>query len=736
MRFGVQCKVLVTSLSATLLLACGGGGGGSSAPGPTPTPVPAQPAFSLVGPQDTDPVTFACGNSDGDKTHARYPSGNGQKAGVTLAALPDGGLVGRTRTGQSPSFVDTYFVIDKTGRRTAYTARVLDDVRVDMDGQLWWVSADKTLWRGALQPGGQDERIGSTAAFGTAPTDGPTSQLALGPVRGFAATQGSAFLLVADDAGAQYFVRRMTRNADASWQSSSIAVPASVATTGDQVTVLANRTGQLALVVQRRTVVPLSPSSATYNASTRNSYWQWQADNAWHEVANQVSTDYFYEAGFYGGTSLGLDSATLGDDGNIIWGGGGNATLYKMGQDGSWTVLARPGDISATAVGQEGDLQKATFLSAYSVTFGLNGGLLFYDAETCQVRNLANQTLTTVSGPSYTIRPHFGGAKLGFDSHNALVSVHERGNAYPRDVHTVPRPARASYDLTNNRLTALDEVASLHATTSDACSYGRNNFQRYCTNYDLWSGLYGSFAGIDSASDALYAMDSAKIYRLDAAGPLAVATAPSTTCSGFNGVPYQSQSRFAGAQPDFPYFIVTDGGCPAPGATSWTYVFVPTLYRFDVASGTLQAVFLGKQSPLVDGEANFVQWRKDGGFWVAGSEAYVGSGSVINRLTSSGDLVFVAGNHTRPAQAKDGQGSAAGFAGIKRIRSLPDNRLLVLDADAVRLVDDTGTVRTLFTLASSGMAGDSITDLIPKGRDVYLTLANQPMLMLAKDVLP
>ena len=104
--------------------------------------------------------------------------------------------------------------------------------------------------------------------------------------------------------------------------------------------------------------------------------------------------------------------------------------------------------------------------------------------------------------------------------------------------------------------------------------------------------------------------------------------------------------------------------------------------------------------------------------------------------TSGGDLVFVAGNHDSPAQAKDGQGSAAAFVGIKRIRNLPDNRLLVLDANAVRLVDETGTVRTLFTLASSGIAGDAIVDMAPRGRDVYLTLVNQPMLMLAKDVLP
>ncbi len=156
---------------------------------------------------------------------------------------------------------------------------------------------------------------------------------------------------------------------------------------------------------------------------------------------------------------------------------------------------------------------------------------------------------------------------------------------------------------------------------------------------------------------------------------------------------------------------------------------MPIRYRFDAAGNTFQTVFAGKPRPLVSGEADFVQKRSDGGFWVAGA-------NVVNRLTSSGSPISVAGSHATPAQAHDGQGSAAGFAGIKRMRSLPDNRLLVLEADAVRLVDDTGTVRTLFTLASTGIAGGPFVDLIPNGHDIYLTLANRPMLMLAKDVLP
>jgi hypothetical protein len=729
----VLLNVLATGVSTMALVACGGGGSATSAS--TPGPTPRQPSFSLVGPQDTDPVTFACGNSDGEKTRARYPGGNDQDPSITLAALPDGGVLGRTQVGEYPSYTYNYFWIDKTGRRIAYTARALDDVRVDMDGHLWWISADKVLWRGALQPNGQDERIGATTSFGTAPPDGPSSQLALGQVRGFASTQGAAFLLVANDAGTQYFVRRMTRNADAIWQSDSLNVPANVATPGDQVTVLANRVGQLALVVRRKTVVKPYPSSTSYNATTRTSYWQWKGAD-WREVASQVSTSSFNEFSFSSGTSLGLDRATLGDDGDIVWGGGGNATLYRMGQDGSWSVLARPGNISATAVGQDGDLSTATFLSAYGLTHSPQGDLFFYDAETCQVRKLSNRHLTTVSGPSYSIRPHFSGARLEFDGQNALVGVHEGSRGYARDIHTVPRPAKVSYEPASNRLTALDAVGSLEATTNDWCSSGgRFNFNRQCTNYNLWSGLGISFAGLDVASATLYALAD-KVYRLDPTGPVAVASAPSTTCRDATGRLYQSTSSFTNRQPDFPFFIVSDGGCPPPEATSWTYVYGPTLHRFDVATGTLQAVFPGKQSPLVNGEASFVQKRNDGGFWVAGSKDYVGSGYVIYRLTGSGDLVFVAGNHDNPAQAKDGQGSAAAFVGIKRIRNLADNRLLVLDANAVRLVDETGTVRTLFTLASSGIAGDAIVDMAPRGRDVYLTLVNQPMLMLAKDVLP
>jgi|GEM_PF-2710075 hypothetical protein len=715
-------KVLLTSMVATAVVACGGGGGGTAATAPVVTP-PA--TFSLVGPQDADPVEFACGNSDGDKTHARYPARNGDYPGITLAAMPDGAVMGRTRTGQYP-FTYTNFWIDKTGRRTTYTVRALDDVRVDTDGQLWWVGADQVLWRGALQPNGQDERIGSATGFGAIPTDGPSGQLALGQLKGFAATPGAAFLLVTNDAGTQYFVRRMTRNADASWQASSIAVPVYVAQSGDQVTVLSNRGGQLALVVARRTQLTGTVEFGT--SSTRYSYWQWQADNVWHEVANQVSSSYVSSVVSTGGsgTSLMLDSVTLGDDGSLIWGGGYNATLYKMGQDGSWSVIARPGDISATAVGQEGDLQKSTFLTVYSVASAPNGGVLFYDYETCQVRKLVDQTLTTVSGPSYTIRAHFGSANLlGFDSHNALITGHT-GNGYARDIHTVPRPTMASYDLASNRLTALDAIGSLQASTGDGCVFVKQS--RPCTNYNLWPGVAGRFAGIDVASGTPYLSDTTTIYRLDAGKTVAVAiaTVPSMVCS---------PSAFSDGTPDFPYFVVTES-CPDPAAPNGPNVFVATVARFDVDSGSFLPAFPGKRSPLVAGETGFLQKRNDGGFWVAGSGGYVGSGGVISRLTGSGDRVFVAGNKNYPAQAKDGQGSAAEFANIKRIRSLADNRLLVLDGDAVRLVDDTGTVRTLFTLASSGIAGDSIVDLIPKGRDVYLTLANQPMLMLAKDAIP
>lgn len=739
MRFNVLAmKVMATAAMAAAIVACGGGGSQGSTSG-TPPPA-AQPVFSMVGPQDTYPVDFACGNRDGDKTNARYPAA-GDTPSLTLAAMSDGRVMGRHRAGTGPAGGPndpyTYFWIDQTGRRTTYTARALDDIRVDMDDQLWWVGPDKALWRGALQPNGQDERVGIATAFGAVPSDGSSSQLALGQLKGFAGTQGAVFLLVTNDAGTQYFVRRMSRDASAGWQSTSIAVPTNVAQSGDTVTVMANRRGQLALVVQR------SIATGSGEASHRVSYWQWQADNVWREVAYQVWTS-TASSGIY--ESLKLDSATLDDDGNVIWGGGGNATLYKMGQDGSWTVLARPGNISATAVGQEGDLQKATFLSAYSVATGPSGNLLFYDAETCQVRKLTNRVLTTVSGPSYSIRPHFAGATLvGFDGRNALISGHTaRFFRTSAADHNVPRPTMASFDLANNRLTALDAVGSLGASTNDSCSSSSGPFpNRSCTQFNLWGGVSDRFAGLDSTTGIAYLMGNTSISRLDGAAPVEVATAPITKCSDASGLTFQHANSFAGSQPDFPYFVVSRWSCPDANGTKGT---VPTLYRFDVASGTLQAVFPGKRPDLVDGEANFLQKRTDGGFWVAGSmdayqvvngvSMYGPVGGVIRRVTSGGDRVFVAGSFNRPAQAKDGQGSAAEFAGIKRIRSLADDRLLVLDAEAVRLVDDTGAVRTLFTLASSGIAGESIVDMIPKGRDVYLTLANQPMLMLAKDALP
>ncbi len=737
MRFDFEwSKALITSVVAVAVVACGGGGSGTPATSPPAT----QPAFGLVGPQDTDPVEFACGNRDGDKTNARYPAA-GDNPSLTLAALPDGRVMGRNRAGTGPAGGPndpyTYFWIDQTGRRTTYTARPLDNVRVDMDGQLWWVGPDKVLWRGTLQPSGQDERIGIATAFGSVPSDGLSSQLALGQLKGFAGTQGAVFLLVMNDSGTQYFVRRMSRDANANWQSTSIAVPTNVAQSGDTVTLMANRRGQLALVVQRSIAI------GSGEASHQVSYWQWQADNVWREVAYQVWTS-TVSSGIY--ESLKLDSATLDDDGNVIWGGGGNATLYKMGQDGSWTVLARPGNISATAVGQEGDRQKATFLSAYSVASGPGGSLLFYDAETCQVRKLTNQVLTTVSGPSYTIRPHFAGATLvGFDDRNALISGHTarffRTSALD---HNVPRPTMASFDLANNRLTALDAVGSLEASANDSCSWSIGPFpNRSCTQFNLWGGVSDRFAGLDSATGIAYLMGTTNISRLDGTASVEVATVPTTICSSASGPTLQFANSFASSQPDFPYFVVSRWSCPDPNGVK---EIVPTLYRFDVASGILQAVFPGKRPDLVDGEANFLQKRTDGGFWMAGSmdmyhivngvNMYGPVGGVIRRLTSGGDRMFVAGNFNRPAQAKDGQDSAAEFSGIRRIRSLADDRLLVLDAEAVRLVDDTGAVRTLFTLGSSGIAGDSIVDMIPKGRDVYLTLANQPMLMLAKDVLP
>ncbi len=728
MRLHIQCNLrwVATSIATMVLVACGGGGGGGTPASTTPPqPVQATPSFSLVGPQDTDPVVFACGSSDGDKTQARYPSQyGGSNPLITLVSMPDGGAMGRTQTGGPSVYTNTYFRIDTTGRRTAYTARALDEVRVDMDGQLWWIGADKTLWRGPLQPNGQDERIGSTTNFGAVPTDGASSQLALGQVRGFAATQGAAFLLVTDDSAAHYYVRRMTRNADATWQSSSIAVPTNVAQAGDGVSVLANRSGQLALIVWHSTQLPTSFLTAS-KTSTVVSYWQWQADNNWHSVASQtIASDSNFPS--YSTTSLGLDSATLDDNGNVIWGGGANATLYQMGQNGSWTILARPANASGTTVGQDGTLQNASFLSAYSVSSAPNGGLLFYDAETCQVRKLSNQTLTTVSGPSYTIRPHFAGANLvGFDSNNALVFGHTESLLAPGSlssyVQTVPRPLTAKYDLASKQLTTIEAVGSIHATTNDGCEWAHNNWSTPCTSYDLDAGAYAvhTFDGLDAASGTLYASRHGQVLRVSATDIVSTADVPSAPCP----TTFATSSTALARQSDFPYFIASDRGCGGSAPS------VSTLYRFDAGSNALQPVFPGKPTPLVAGEADFVQKRTDDAYWVAGA-------NVVDRLTSSGSLVSVAGNHATPALQQDGQGSAAGFVGIKRIRILPDNRLLVLDADAVRLVDDTGTVRTLFTLASTGIAGGSFVDLIPKGHDIYMTLANQPMLMLAKDVLP
>ena len=67
-----------------------------------------------------------------------------------------------------------------------------------------------------------------------------------------------------------------------------------------------------------------------------------------------------------------------------------------------------------------------TFLSAHNVVTASDGNIIFYDAVTCQVRKLAGTTLSTVSGPSYTARAHFGNTSLlGFDGNDHLVFANQ-----------------------------------------------------------------------------------------------------------------------------------------------------------------------------------------------------------------------------------------------------------------------------------------------------------------------
>nr|WP_315491652.1 hypothetical protein [uncultured Rhodoferax sp.] len=701
------------AISGSLLTTgCGGGGGaGTDNNGMAPTPpAPITQSYAFVSPQDNRPVNFACGNSDGDAAQARYPGQYASFPSIQMVALPDGGLLGRANADSGGAYA--YFTIDSQGRRTPYSARTPDVLRVDAEGKLWWVDANQVLRRGALQSDGKDERVGSATSFSGSPVDGPADQVALGTIKSFAARSGVVYLLVQDGSANRFYLRSLTRSTDGSWQVSTTAVPDSVASAGFDVKVLTNRAGTVALVATSPTKTPPELFNTTITRPIAVTYWQLRTDNSWQAMASKSYE--LWSSNIYSSNTLALESVALTESGDLVWGGGLNGNLFAMGQNGSWSLLASPAGVNASGVGTNGNIAQATFLSAHNVVTASDGNIIFYDAVTCQVRKLAGTTLSTVSGPSYTARAHFGNTTLlGFDGNDHLVFANQ---------NKWLAPPTARYDTANARFSAQDNTGPISVYGGDGCA---NNGTRglSCSSYG-WqpSPLLPSqyqppqyLIGYDKGTDTTYAIANSKIYRRSSSGYQAVGPAP-WAASG-------------GRSHDFPYLIGN------------SEQFEPILYRFDTTNNSLQAIagrtvesplYNGKRTLLNSGETQFVQKRSDNGFWLAGT-------GIVGRITSTGDWTGVAGIRAPTSdlsQPIDGQGSAARFANIKRLRVLPDNRLLVLDANAVRLVDDSGNVRTLFTLADTGLPGFNWVDMIPKGRDLYLTLDSQPRLVLAKNVLP
>ncbi|MFZ2309139.1 MAG: hypothetical protein WAW73_11875 [Rhodoferax sp.] len=697
----------------TTLASCGGGGGTTT--GGTPPPAPDTPSFSWVSPQDAAPVKFLCGNTDGDATQARYPKSPVEfPASVTkLVALPDGGLLGATSTTTS-----SYFKIDSQGSRTAFTPRAVDQLRVDTEGKLWWTDANNVLWRGALQADGKDERIGSIADFFGVPTDGPSESATLGPIKDFAAVPGAVYLAMSDSSASRYYLRRLTRNANGGWQVSTMALPDSVTAGGDSIQIRSNPNGLLALLSTHA-----SPVGADHKQDVTLTYWQLVANNAWQSRASKSYQILNNTAPLY---SLNLDSVALDNAGNLIWGGGGNGRLYQMGQDGSWSMLSSPTTANATGLGQDGGLDAVSALSAYSLVTRADGSTVFYDGTTCQVRRLTSTAMTTVSGPRYANRTHFADASLlGFDSQGNLVFSHELGNLAP------PTPLVSRYNIGQASFATMEGVGTLTSSSdwvianvgSDAC------YQNNCGSFSwrLPSLGNGRFLDIDSATDTLYAKDAyGKLFRSGSSGYVAIVNSPPSFPTAFDG---PRTPGIAGAH--FPYFV---------GVVADIYSW-PVALRLNVPGDTFSVVAGGSvASDLFPGKTPsyygfYLQARSDGGFWYAAPTG-------VARIDKSGNSTEVAGcakfSKMCPISSGtvDGQGSSANFWSITRIRVLPDNRLLVLDKNAVRLVDDAGNVRTLFTLATTGLPGSNFVDMIPRGRDVYLTLDDQPRLALARNVLP
>ena len=705
MTMAMCCGVLIS--------ACGGsGGGGNSTNGTAPTtPPPSTPSYSFISPPDSSPVDFACGNADGDAAQARYPGQYASFPHIQLVSLPDGGLLGRANASSDGAYA--YFTVDSQGRRTPYSTRTPDVLRVDAEGKLWWVDSNQELWRGSLQNDGKDERIGTAAAFSGSPADGRADQVALGSIKSFAARSGVVYLLVQDSTASRFFLRRLTRNMDGSWQVSTTAVPDSVASAGFDVKVLTNRAGVVALVATSPTQTPPELFTTTYTRTIAVTYWQLRADNSWQAMASKSYE--LWSSNIYSSNTLALESVALTESGDLVWGGGLNGNLFTMGQNGNWSLLASPAGVHASGVGTNGNIAQATFLSAHNVMTASDGNIVFYDAVTCQIRKLAGSTLSTVSGPSYTARAHFGNATLlGFDGNDHLVFANN---------NKWLAPATARYDIANARFSAQDTMGPISVYGGEGCA---NNGTRgiSCASYVWKSSPFSPtqylpphyLIGYDKGTDTTFAQANSQIYRRNGSTYLAVSPAPLL--------------NYDGRSHDFPYLI---------GYTEQQ--FEPILFRFDTANNSLQAIagrtvesplYNGKRTLLNHGETEFVQRRSDNGFWLGGR-------GLVGRITSTGDWTGVAGNRaptSDPTQIIDGQGGAARFANIKRLRVLPDNRLLVLDANAVRLVDDSGNVRTLFTLADTGLPGLNWVDMIPSGRDLYLTLDNQPRLVLAKNVLP
>ena len=759
-----------------LLAACGGSGSGPS----TSTVAPPAAVLAEIGaapPAGTVTAT-ECASPDapavtGAGASARYPRSagifRGWPSGGTGIASDDatplqlrgdraGGYIASHRTGEGGAM----FRITAAGDKSVLPLPYAATFDVAQDGRIWFVR------EGALSVATQGGSVRTLAQLGdpASTVDGPLGSSPVGPVSLIAAGRDTVYLLVESgqtDVSASPPASTITRSlrvisraapGQDLWTLRTVALPGDITALdvvsamrvgpADELLLLLNQPFRQ-LESQKETPFGALESVYLAEASVRVR----DPAGVWSNLASRSYTLTRTPSTRGWTTAWALDARDLGvsPSGAVVVGGAGG--IHQVDAARGWTPIATPAGLPGDAIGREGAAAQAGFAGAAQLVPDA-AGVVFYDGETCQVRRLEGDRLTTVSGPR-VVAPGFAGAGLlGLNAAGELlVAWGDASGPAPTGRYAMQSGlARARLD---DPAFVPAPIRSLAVAVGAPSCIATTDYRAQPTACTGRAPEAGAVAG--------YWLGPTPAGLLARRG-VELRTGLDTGAGSVVGSTLTWPGVLAGDAPSGPSGVHLEGN--ALHVFGWVRTdppVVPTsvyhelrLYRLDLGSGSASVVagatidstaFAGRRVglsaviPEAGGGPALVQRRPDGGYWLS-------NGKELWLLDSQGQLRRIAGLATSGGGV-DGSGSAASFGSIASIRGLPDNRLLVVDqgAHAVRLASDDGRVLTL--VGQLNQAGQDLgalparlaspVDVWPIGRDLYITTTGSRRLLKASSAL-